>query len=124
MYEKNGMNRQPIDYAVAKAGVTGLTLDLAAHLGPSGVRVNNLAPGGFAGNTKSPGGGVAGEQQAGPGRDGPPPGFIKDFSNGVALGHMWDELYHRPSAASNSPNTAASLVGDVMGWIWLGRRCF
>ena len=30
------MQRQPIDYAVAKAGVTGLTIDLAGHLGPKG----------------------------------------------------------------------------------------
>ena len=50
MYDDNSMQRQPIDYAVAKSGVAGLTLDLAGHLGPRGVRVNMIAPGGFAGN--------------------------------------------------------------------------
>ena len=86
MYDKNGMERQPIDYAMAKAGVNGLTLDLAGHLGPKGVRVNAIAPGGFAGPCASPNGGISGEQQAGPGRAGPPAPFIKDFSAGVPLG--------------------------------------
>lgn len=38
---------QSIDYASAKAGVIGLTRDLAAYLGPDGVRVNAISPGGF-----------------------------------------------------------------------------
>jgi NAD(P)-dependent dehydrogenase (short-subunit alcohol dehydrogenase family) len=88
MYDKNNMQRQPIDYAVAKSGITGLTLDLAGHLGPSGVRVNMIAPGGFAGDCVSPNGGINGDQEPGPGRAGPPAGFIKDFSGGVPLGHM------------------------------------
>lgn len=79
-YDKNSMQRQPIDYAVAKSGVTGLTLDLAGHLGPRGVRVNMIAPGGFAGDCPSPNGGIEGKQEPGPGRAGPPAGFIRDFS--------------------------------------------
>ena len=74
------MQRQPIDYAVAKSGVTGLTLDLAGHLGPRGVRVNMIAPGGFAGDCPSPNGGIEGKQEPEPGRAGPPAGFIRDFS--------------------------------------------
>lgn len=41
------MPPQPIDYASAKAAVIGMTLDLAAYLGPDGVRVNAISPGGF-----------------------------------------------------------------------------
>ena len=46
MYERAGMNGQPVDYAAAKAGVIGLTMDLAGFLGPLGVRVNAISPGG------------------------------------------------------------------------------
>ncbi len=47
MYERSGMKGQPVDYAAAKAGVIGLTRDLAAALGPYGIRVNSISPGGF-----------------------------------------------------------------------------
>lgn len=42
-----GMPSQAIDYASAKAGVLGLTRDLASYLGPDGIRVNAISPGGF-----------------------------------------------------------------------------
>ena len=77
----------PLD-AMAKAGLNGLTMDLAGHLGPHGVRVNCIAPGGFASNCISPNGGINGSQHAGEGRSGPSPGFIRDFSKRVPLGHM------------------------------------
>ncbi|MBS1801357.1 MAG: SDR family oxidoreductase [Acidobacteria bacterium] len=48
MYDRAGMKGQPVDYAAAKAGVIGLTRDLAASLGPMGIRVNAVSPGGFA----------------------------------------------------------------------------
>ncbi len=69
MYEKHKMMGQPVDYAAAKAGVLGLTRDLAALLGPSGVYVNAISPGGFA-------------------RGDLPESFIDDFADGTALGRM------------------------------------
>ena len=36
------------DYTAAKAGIVGLTRDLAAVLSPQGVHVNCISPGGFA----------------------------------------------------------------------------
>ncbi|MBI4581230.1 MAG: SDR family oxidoreductase [Planctomycetes bacterium] len=47
MYARSGMASQPVDYAAAKAGVIGMTRDLAALLGPHGVCVNSISPGGF-----------------------------------------------------------------------------
>ncbi len=42
-----GMPPQPIDYAAAKAAIIGMTRDMAAYLGPRGIRVNAISPGGF-----------------------------------------------------------------------------
>ena len=47
LYAAAGINSQPADYAAAKAGITGVTRDLAAELGPFGIRVNAISPGGF-----------------------------------------------------------------------------
>ena len=47
MYERSGMSGQPIDYAAAKAGVIGMTMDLAGLLTPMGIQVNSISPGGF-----------------------------------------------------------------------------
>jgi NAD(P)-dependent dehydrogenase (short-subunit alcohol dehydrogenase family) len=69
MYQKNQMSGQPVDYAAAKAGVLGMTRDLAALLSPMGVCVNAIAPGGF------------GPREI-------PAGFVNDYSNRTPLGHM------------------------------------
>ncbi len=68
MYEKNDMAGQPVDYAAAKAGVIGMTLDLAGLLGPMGIHVNAISPGGFA---RGQGG-----------------NFEQDYANEVPLGRM------------------------------------
>lgn len=47
MYERSQMPGQSIDYAAAKAGVIGMTRDLAGFLSPMGVHVNAISPGGF-----------------------------------------------------------------------------
>ena len=44
VYERNGMNGQPIDYAAAKAAVNSLTVTYAKELGPR-IRVNCIMPG-------------------------------------------------------------------------------
>ena len=68
MYSNSGMDGQPIDYAAAKAGVIGMTKDLAGFLSPMGVRVNCISPGGF--------------------ERGQPESFIKDFSDSTPMGRM------------------------------------
>ena len=68
MYERNEMAGQPIDYAAAKAGVIGMTLDLAGLLSPNGVGVNAISPGGFNRNL--------------------PEGFVHDYADRTPLGRM------------------------------------
>jgi NAD(P)-dependent dehydrogenase (short-subunit alcohol dehydrogenase family) len=48
MYAQLGTSGQAVDYAAAKAGIIGMTRDLAALLGPLGIHVNAISPGGFA----------------------------------------------------------------------------
>ncbi len=47
MYERSGLREQPVEYAAAKAGVIGMTTDLAGLLSPRGICVNAISPGGF-----------------------------------------------------------------------------
>ena len=68
MYADTGLGPQPVDYAAAKAGVIGLTMDAAAYLAPMGVRVNAISPGGF--------------------ERGQPAAFIEAYSRATALGRM------------------------------------
>jgi len=50
LYHDTGLAEQAVDYAAAKAGVLGLTRDLAAVLAPNNVQVNAISPGGFEKN--------------------------------------------------------------------------
>lgn len=68
MYARAGMKGQPVEYAAAKAGVIGLTMDLAGFLSPQGVCVNAISPGGF--------------------ERGQPAQFIHDYSERTPLGRM------------------------------------
>ncbi|MEO8960255.1 MAG: SDR family oxidoreductase [Ginsengibacter sp.] len=63
-----GMSPQSVAYASAKSAVIGFSRDLAAYLGPYGIRVNTISPGGF--------------------ERGQPESFIKDYSDKVPLGRM------------------------------------
>ncbi len=69
MYQRHDMRGQPIDYAAAKAGVIGMTRDLAGLLSPLGVHVNCISPGGFD-------------------RGKLPAGFVKDYSDRTPMGRM------------------------------------
>jgi NAD(P)-dependent dehydrogenase (short-subunit alcohol dehydrogenase family) len=69
IYARNGINEQPVDYAAAKAGILGLTYDLAAKLAPFGIQVNAISPGGFD-------------------KGHLPDGFVHDYAARTALGRM------------------------------------
>ncbi len=69
VYERNNLKGQPIDYAAAKAGILGMTRDLAGLLSPRGVCVNAISPGGFE-------------------RADMPRGFVQDYSERTPLGRM------------------------------------
>jgi NAD(P)-dependent dehydrogenase (short-subunit alcohol dehydrogenase family) len=70
MYSRNNMDGQSVDYAGAKAGVIGLTMDLAGYLSPMGIYVNCITPGGFY-------------------REGTQPKqFVQDYSDRTPLGRM------------------------------------
>ncbi len=69
VYERNQMNSQSVDYAAAKAGVIGMTRDLAGLLSPHGICVNSISPGGFERTTM-------------------PRGFVADYNDRTPLGRM------------------------------------
>ena len=69
IYKRNNKEQQPIDYAAAKAGVIGMTKDLAGLLTPMGVHVNAISPGGFD-------------------KGDLPDGFVDDFGNMTMQGRM------------------------------------
>lgn len=68
MYERCEMAGQPIDYAAAKAGVIGMTRDMAGYLSPMGVCVNTISPGGFQRDLSA--------------------AFVTEFSEGTPMGRM------------------------------------
>ncbi len=107
MYERLNMNGQPVDYAAAKGGVIGMTLDLAGLLSPMGICVNAISPGGFTGPTR----GMIDE-------------FTKAYSDRTPAGHMGrDEIDIKGAAlflASPASDyvTGQNLVVDGGFSIW------
>ena len=69
IYSRHNKAEQPIDYASTKAGVAGLTRDLAGLMSPHGICVNNISPGGFN-------------------RGNIPEGFDRDYSDKTPFGRM------------------------------------
>jgi len=59
------------DYSAAKAGMLGLMKDLAAQVGPAGIRANAISPGGF--------------------QRGHPEKFVADYSSRTMLGRMGED---------------------------------
>ncbi len=90
MYDRNQMREQPVEYAAAKAGVIGMTLDLAGLLGPDGVCVNCISPGGF--------------------QRGQPAGFIRDYSDRTPLGRMGRDGYDLKGAVVFLASAAADYI--------------
>ena len=105
MYRENNKMEQPVDYAAAKAGVIGMTRDLAAFMAPYGVNVNCISPGGFR-------------------SDNLPEGFVKAYSKATALGRMGE--YGRDlrgaalflASAASDYITGQNLVVDGGFSIW------
>lgn len=71
MYQRHALAGQAVEYAAAKAGILGLTLDLAAYLGPHNITVNAISPGGMKGEESSL-----------------PDGFLADYANRTPLGRF------------------------------------
>jgi NAD(P)-dependent dehydrogenase (short-subunit alcohol dehydrogenase family) len=92
MYDRSGLAQQPVDYAAAKAGIIGLTRDLAALLAPT-VYVNAISPGGF--------------------ERGQPAGFIEAYSERTALGRMGRDGIDLKAAALFLASSASDYVTGV-----------
>lgn len=90
MYYQTNHGEQPVDYAAAKAGVIGLTRDLAAVLSPMGVRVNTISPGGFE----------RGQLQA----------FIEAYGDRTPLGRMGEDGVDLKGAALFLASAASNYV--------------
>jgi NAD(P)-dependent dehydrogenase (short-subunit alcohol dehydrogenase family) len=69
MYRRNGKMEQPVDYAASKAGIIGMTRDLAAYFAPYNIQANAISPGGFD-------------------KGDLPQGFVDDYSRATMAGRM------------------------------------
>lgn len=91
-------NANCVDYSAAKAGMIGLMQDLAAQVGPEGIRVNAISPGGF--------------------ERGHPAEFVAEYSKRTMLGRMGEDAVDLKGAvvflASNASRyvTGHNLIVD------------
>lgn len=83
-------NANCVDYSAAKAGMLGLMQDLAAQVGPAGIRVNAISPGGFA--------------------RGHPEEFIAEYSRRTMLGRMGEDSVDLKGAVVFLASEAARYV--------------
>lgn len=90
MYHRTGLNEQSVDYCAAKAGVIGMTMDLAAYMAPMGIRVNAISPGGF--------------------ERGQPQAFIDAYSERTPLGRMGKDGVDLKGAALYLASAASAYV--------------
>lgn len=90
MYEIGSLSEQPIDYAAAKAGVIGMTKDLAGFMSPFGVRVNAISPGGF--------------------ERGQPQAFIDAYNDRTPIGRMGKDGFDLKGAALFLASSASEYV--------------
>lgn len=90
MYHDTDMMEQPVDYAAAKAGVVGLTRDLAVLLAPYGICVNAISPGGF--------------------ERGQPDGFVNAYSDCTPLGRMGRDEFDLQGAVQFLASRASNYV--------------
>lgn len=99
-----GMAPQSVSYASAKSAVIGFSRDLAAYLGPYGIRVNTISPGGFQRNQLR--------------------SFIDAYSKKVPLGRMGQDGVDMKGAVlflaseASSYVTGQNLVVDGGFTIW------
>lgn len=97
------MKPNPIDYGVAKAGITQMVRYMAVHYGQRGIRVNGIAPGPFP-NPK------AQEDTA----------FIERLSNKTALGRIGQAEEIAGAAVFLSSDEASYITGEILsvngGW--------
>lgn len=85
-----GMTPNPVAYTAAKAGMIGLTYDVAAYLGGYGIRVNAISPGGFE-RTQ-------------------PETFIRAYSERTMLGRMGRQGYDLKGAVVFLASDAAAYI--------------
>jgi gluconate 5-dehydrogenase len=91
-------NANCVDYSAAKAGMLGFMQDLAAQVGPKGIRVNAISPGGF--------------------ERGHPKEFVAEYAKRTMLGRMGEDAIDLKGAvvflASEASRyvTAQNLVVD------------
>jgi NAD(P)-dependent dehydrogenase (short-subunit alcohol dehydrogenase family) len=97
------MKPNPIDYGVAKAGITQMVRYLAVHYGPRGIRVNGIAPGPFP-NPK------AQEDR----------GFIERLSSKTAIGRIGQAAEIAGAVAFLVSDEASYVTGEILsvngGW--------